>query len=201
MTESRRDHAALLFRSKKEHPMKITAAFALAVLLPTGAFAQTSNLQDLSRLPANAKLSVHDDLANERQVRLKAVTPDGLEVWVGRNRSEVIPAATIKRVDEHRKDPIGRGLGIGLAVGGGLTAIGTVGCAEQYGYGYGECFAAGSLIYLLPGIGIGALIDALVKERVTVYQAPGGTTSARPSLQIAPLLARRGGGVRFAWAF
>lgn len=47
------------------------------------------------------------------------------------------------------------------------------------------------------GAGVGIGIDALIRGRRTVYQAPPGATR----LRVAPILARRGGGLRVSASF
>lgn len=183
------------------------AAILLSLLgVPTTATAQTDNLQNLKgRVKENATLLVFDDLQHERRIRFKDVTTDALLGEEGRvrDRSVVnIPSAQIRRIEELRSDPIGRGLGIGLAVGGGLALLGAVGCAETYGYDGEECTMAALLIYAIPGVAIGSLVDYAIKERVVIYQSPSGGGVARTvSLRLSPVLVRRGGGAGLSIRF
>ncbi len=189
--------------------MRMKVAFVIALMLvPSAVLAQTDSLGDLSgRLRKNTKLFVYDDLQHVRQVFLTDVTPDGLtaeeyEGRYGRKRVAVtIPAGQIRRIEEERNDGIGRGLGIGLAVGGGLALVGALGCRDVYGYEGTDCAAAGILVYLVPGVAIGGLIDWAIKERVTIYESPraGGRTPAQ--LTVGPLVTRRAAGAQLSVRF
>lgn len=150
-----------------------------------------------SRLSAGTKLVLYDDLKNRRRLSLTAVSADAFHGHDidrrGRKGPPIaVPFTEIGRLDEERSDGLGRGAGIGAAVGGGLALIGAAGCTEIYGYEPGECAMAAVLVYALPGIAIGALIDWSIKEKVTLYEAPTGTTR---TVGIVPLFAGKGAGV------
>ncbi len=165
---------------------------------PVPTSATVGGLESLGgRLKPNTRLLVYDDLQNRREIRFRDLTGGTLygEERQGRSyrRSPVaIPGTQIARIQELRSDPIGRGLGIGAAVGGGLALIGAAGCVEIYGHDGTDCAMAALLVYALPGVAIGGLIDWAIKEPVTIYQA--SQRGAAMSWGIAPVIARGGAG-------
>lgn len=164
-------------------------------------------------LKEGTTLIVYDALQHQRRVTFRGATANALQVartgdkdwrpvWAASSSSdafegEEIPAEQILRIEEERRDGLGRGVGIGFAVGGGLALLGAtgVGCKEEYGVG--RCLGAGMLIYALPAMAIGAIIDASVRERVMIYES--SRSSSR--LSVAPLVGRRGIRAQLVWSF
>lgn len=109
-----------------------------------------------------------------------------------------LEAAEVRRIRQRLSDPvwlsglIGFGAGVTL---GGLAAAASEGCSYSGG---SEC--AGPPIALgLIGLGVGAGIDAMIKGRKVIYEAPGEPAEAH--WHLAPLLSRRAAGARITFAF
>jgi hypothetical protein len=183
--------------------MRVHPLFLLMLIfgVTQPALGQVSDLSRLNgRVEAGAPIVVTDDLGRVGNFRFVEVDPAGaLRVTQGRGREIfTLTSDRVTRIEEIRNDPVGKGLGIGAGVGAGLTLLAIAGC-DQLNYDVGECALGGVLIYLLPGMGIGALIDYAVKERATIYQSRPGPNAVR--LHLEPIVSLRGGGAQLALRF
>lgn len=179
--------------------------------------ASTTPIRTLAALDGRVKegttLIVYDALQHQRRVTFRGATEHALQVtkpsdkdwrpvWATGSRPETfegdeIPADQILRIEEERRDGLGRGIGIGFAVGGGLTLLAAGSCPQVSDCRVGSVFAKGMLILALPAMAIGAAIDASIKERVTIYEAPGSTSR----ISVGPLIAGHVVGAQLVWGF
>ena len=124
---------------------------------------------------------------------------DGRETFVPQAR---LSERDVRQILLERSDSLLNGTLIGLAVGAGpwllAGAIAAAAGGGSCGSDYNVCpYVA---LYIGPiGAGIGALIDASMKERTTVYfQA----SARRPSgLQVSPLLSKSAAGIQMSVRF
>ena len=123
---------------------------------------------------------------------------DGVLLTVyGAETGRRIPAADVASVTRH-----GDSLKNGMLIGGGVGALSSlIVFAEDDEY-EGDCDSSGCKVGVALGVtafyvGVGALIDHLVKGRELVYRAPAG----RVSLSVVPFPVRQGAGVRMKVGF
>ena len=135
---------------------------------------------------------------------LLTVSADALVMEAASGRV-TLSVAQVDRVRVRRRVSLKNGILEGLAAGaaaGALAALLTDGhdrpstqCTLFCGgfFSTGQAIAAGMLVGGVLGIGAGAVIDAVIKERRLVYEKTSGAPQAR--LVIAPLVRRGGAGV------
>jgi hypothetical protein len=100
-------------------------------------------------------------------------------------RASEIPVALLSRLEVSR-GTTGHAL-TGALIGAGVGAVGTVvlmiGSAGDSEYTAGLAFLLGTGMFVLPGIGIGAGIGALVRtDRWETVPLPGGPAPVRPAV-------------------
>jgi hypothetical protein len=92
--------------------------------------------------------------------------------------------ADVNRITKRGSDSLKNGALIGMAVGGGLAAVGIALMAAD-GEADAGLTAAAVLIYSGIGAGIGAGVDALIEGQRVIYANPG---SPAARLSVAPVL-------------
>jgi hypothetical protein len=151
------------------------------MLVPTGVFAQGGNLSSL--VQPGDDVYVTDTSGDESRVRVAAVFPLSLTVRNG-NQLRVLTANDIREIKRTRRDPVTNGLAMGILTGFGSSALYLLAvCREGVDCsGIGAATMAGAT-----GIGaaIGVTIDAVIRERETIYRNPA---AGLRSLSVAPLV-------------
>jgi hypothetical protein len=101
--------------------------------------------------------------------------------------------ADVLRVRVRHSDPVINGalIGAGAALASGLLLCTLTETWENCRDDVGPMFKIGVI-----GAGAGIGIDALIRGRRTIYEAPAGTR-----LHVAPVVARRGGGLQVSVSF
>ena len=172
-----------------------TAFLAILVLIPADGFTQAlaTNFREL-RLKAGPgdTLYITDTSGREFSSKVINLTETTLAVRVGGEPRD-LTEADVTRIRQRLPDRLWPSALIGFGVGAGLGAL-VAGFIECEG---AEC-AGPSLGYGALGAGIGIGVDALIKGRKVIYQAPGPKAN-RVALQ--PLVSRSVRGVRVTIPF
>jgi hypothetical protein len=155
------------------------AAIALLLTGPGSLFAQT--LPDSVR--PGVKVEIVDEAGGSVEGRLQEVSAQGVRLSTRRGITDV-PVETIVRIA--RPDGIKNGALIGLAVGVGLGIVG----ASNYAEGDTAVLVSQTLGNGLVCAGIGALLDAAVDTRRTLYQR-----GPRRQTRVMPLIGPGAGGL------
>jgi opacity protein-like surface antigen len=155
-------------------------------LLVAGLLAAGQSIPGVNPAPAvrsGDRVEVSDDRQSIRG-RLDQLTADEVVLMTGSTRTR-LPLATVQRIDRIG-DPLFNGTAIGAAIGGGSAlalmakVCSNTNCADTSSNLDPRFTLVGTLI----GAGVGAMIDASITGRKTVYRAntgqllPGTVTSA-----------------------
>ena len=100
----------------------------------------------------------------------KSLSADTLTVLTDNVNVRDLPKSSVAKIvtREKRSGPLWNGAVIGAAI---PATLGIIGCSSYNGRDKGACFAV-TAIWSGIGAGIGVGIDALVKGRITLYEAP-----------------------------
>lgn len=158
------------------------AVIALLFAVPGPLFAQA--LPDSVR--PGVKVEIVDESGGSVEGRLDEVSAQTVRLSSRRGITDV-PVDTIVRIT--RPDTVKNGALIGLAVG---LALG-IGSASAYAEGDGAFIISQTLGNGLVCAGIGALLDAAVDTRRTLYQR-----GPRHETRVTPFVGRGGGGLAAA---
>ena len=182
--------------------MKRWMTMLLAILLPSGGFAQDT-VRSWPGLDASALSTVYvvDETGAETIGALLRLNPDSLVLLVdGVERR--FDATRVRRLDK-RGDSLRNGALIGAVVGivMGLVSAGISDCpGDDPG---GRCLGTRAAIAVVSAgvyAGIGTGVDALVRGRTTLYVAPAAPTSAaRSRVGTRPHRRRAAVNLGFAW--
>lgn len=129
------------------------------------------------------------------ELLVRQTQSDGSEKWVPKAR---LSEGEVRQITRERHDSLWNGALIGLAVGAAPALISIA--INAGGIRPIEPGAAFQII-MIPGAmgaGIGALIDALIFERWTVYVTPGHRSSR---VQVLPLLSKSAAGAQMSVKF
>jgi hypothetical protein len=174
---------------------RIVVLSVVVVLMPAGGFAQAvaTNFGEL-RLKAGPgdTLYITDTSGREFSSKVVDLSEKTLAVRVG-GETRDLTEADVRRIRQRLPDRLWPSALIGFGVGAGLGAL-VAGFIECEG---AEC-AGPSLGYGALGVGIGIGIDALIKGRKVIYEAPG-TKPTRVALQ--PIVSGSVRGVRVTVPF
>jgi hypothetical protein len=165
--------------------------------LPT-ALQQGERIQVITTSGDTLKGDVLDVSSSALELRIRTPGPEGRAPAAAQQRVLENDVREIRR--EHR-DSIWNGTLIGLAAvafPGALTIANGLDSAHG-GYAVDAGLVAAGIVMLGIGAGIGAAVDASIHRRTTVYFRLPVPRSSRVS--VAPLLARRAGGVRASFQF
>ena len=175
----------------------IVMVMGLAIVASAGAAEPERSLTALeSRVRTGTPVEVVDPQGYVLRGTLVRADDEGVVVTVhgsgeGRRVASRDITSVIRYGDSLRNGTlIGAGVGM-LGVVGVWTDDSTVTCSSD------GCRTAWSAIVLGSYVGIGALIDHLIKGREVVYRAP----NPRVSWSVAPQPARRGAGLQVALRF
>ena len=185
-------------------------ALLLAVPLQVSAQTVATSFEELRALvkPGDT-IYVTDASGRRTKGRLGELSASSLELLVRKTgpdgRETVVPQARLSERDVRqivlqRRDPLWKGTVIGLGLGAIPGAVaGLSGCAQYNGHACVTGPIFGALMIGGIGAGVGALIDALITERTTVYyQAPGQRSSR---VQVSPRFSKSGAGVQMSVRF
>jgi hypothetical protein len=135
---------------------------------------------------------ITDSAGQEVRARVTGVSSGIVTTTIGAETRQV-PTAEIVRVRARRSDPLLNGalIGAGAAVASGLALCRLTEPWENCRDDVGPMLRIGAI-----GAGAGIAIDALIRGRRTIYEAPG---SAR--IQVSPLIGRHVGGLHLSLDF
>ena len=131
------------------------------------------------------------------EILVRKTAPDGRETFVPQSR---LAESDIRQIQIERGDSVLNGTLIGLAVVGGPWLLACNPATDWCYYNDGANLYRG-IALITSGIaaGIGALIDAGIRERVLVYyQAPGQRSSG---VQVSPFASKSAAGMQLTWRF
>jgi hypothetical protein len=178
-----------------------TALLAIIVSLPAEGYTQVlaTNFREL-RLKAGPgdTLYITDQSGREFSSKVIDLSETLLAVRVAGKRRD-LTEADVTRIRQRQPDALWAGALIGFGVGAGFGAVPASfdeGCRSQGGVG-GAC-AGPILSFGLLGAGVEVGIDALIKGRKVIYEAPGITPN-RVTLQ--PIVSPSVRGVRLTIPF
>lgn len=132
---------------------------------------------------AGDTLTVTDTAGQPVRGKLVNLSPSSLSlnVWGTIREFQKLDVNTITK---RGSDSLKNGALIGMAVGGGLAAVGMALTAAE-GDADAGIFVGAALVYSGIGAGIGAGVDALIEGQRVIYANPG---SPRAGLSVAPML-------------
>jgi hypothetical protein len=128
----------------------------------------------------------------ESKARILSLADDVVTITAG-DRTRSLRTRDVARVKVRRSDSLLNGalIGAGAAVASGLLLCRLTEPWENCRDDIGPMFRIGVV-----GTGIGIGIDALIRGRKTIYEAPGA-----PTLHVAPLIGRRAAGMQLSFTF
>jgi hypothetical protein len=131
------------------------------------------------------------------ELLVRKTAPDGRETFVPQSR---LAERDVRQIQVDRGDSVLNGTLIGLAVVGGPWLLACNPATDWCYYNDGaNLFRMIALITSGIGAGIGALVDAGIRERVLVYyQAPGSRSS---SVHISPFVSKATAGLQMSLRF
>jgi hypothetical protein len=187
-------------------------SLALVFAAPHQAHAQVvaTSFEDLRPLVKSGD-TIYVTEANGRKTRarLGELTPSSLEVLVRKTgpdgRETFVPQSRlaerdVRQIQIVRGDSVLNGTLIGLAVVGGPWLLACNPATDWCYYNDGaNLYRAIALITSGIGAGIGALVDAGIRERVLVYYHP---SDRGPSgIAISPFASKSAAGMQLTWRF
>ena len=136
---------------------------------------------------------ITDSSGREEKTRIIDVSGDALTIAAG-GESRRLASADVSRVRIRHSDSVLNGalIGAGAAIASGLFLCNLTEPWANCRDDVGPMIRIGAI-----GAGIGIGIDALIRGRKTVYEAPRGTTQ----LQAAPIFDRHTRGVQVSFSF
>jgi hypothetical protein len=158
--------------------LRAVAVFALLISPPV---APASNAQEIpNSVRVGQRVSIVDTSGAVIEGRVEGISQQGLRISAHGATTE-IAVGRILRIDQ--QDGLKNGALIGLAVGLGLGTLG--GAMDDQGRGRRATFVPVAMLGNgLISTALGALIDALVDNRRTLYQRPRGPdVSVTPTVQ------------------
>ena len=183
------------------HRQRLGALVMAVALLPSMAHAQaTANaattfaeIASRSNVKTGASLVVTDSSGQRIRGKLTTVSGDALSIWVD-GRTRTFTNQQVREVQHRLKDSKIEGALIGLAAGWLVPSIVCTSrsdSSETLG-----CVLDTLLLGGLPGLAIGAAIDAAQAKTVTVFRS-----SASTRIAVAPVVTARGLGIRASIRF
>lgn len=176
-----------------------SAFLAILVLMPADGFTQAlaTNFREL-RLKAGPGDTLYITDASGREFSSKVIdlTDTSLAVRIAGEPRD-LTEADVTRIRQRLPDRLWPSALIGFGVGAGLGALAAA-ADETCSYEGGGACAGPALGFGGIGAGIGIGIDALIKGRKVIYEAPGTKTN-RVALQ--PIVSRSVRGVRLTIPF
>lgn len=162
------------------------------VVTVSTASAQTSTPLESALVPGKT-VWITDTTGREEKARVVSLTGDTLTTAVGEEMRR-LNASEVTRVRQRRNDSVLNGalIGAGVLVTTGLVICNMMEPWENCRDDVGSMLKLGAI-----GAGIGIVIDAVIRGRVTTYDPTAGAAKVRA----APILAAGTKGVRFTVAF
>lgn len=141
---------------------------------------------------------VVDLLSSALEVRVLKPRPEGREPLVAQRR---LLEDEVRQILLEHRDPLWNGtlIGLGAAALPGIVTIAYGLQAADEGYSTGAEVAGAGIIFLGIGAGVGALVDASIRQRTTVYFRPPTQRGSR--LRLSPLLSPSASGFRVTMLF
>lgn len=156
------------------HVIWQTVLLLIVVLMPAVGFAQVlaTNFRELRlKTGPGATLYITDQSGRESSTKVIALSETLLTVRIGAEQRD-LTEAEVTRVRQRQPDPLWTGALIGFGVGAGLGAL-VAAFDETCSYEGGWACAGPAVGFGAMGSGIGVGIDALIKGRKIIYEAPG----------------------------
>ena len=170
----------------------LVAAYALWCPAPLSAQSADTEPNRFPRLSPGATVWITDSVGREQKVELVEVAGDVVTAGAGDNIRR-LRTTEIVRVRVRQSDSVLNGalIGAGVAVASGLGLCRTTEPWSNCRDDYGPMLRIGAI-----GAAIGIGIDALIRGRKTVYEAPGA-----PQVRAAPIAGTRGVGLQLSVLF
>ena len=166
--------------------LRIGRVVACVFLAATSAQAQelAGTFEQLRVLvKAGDTLTVTDTAGQPVRGKLVNLSSSSLSLNVSGTTRE-FQKVDVNTITKRGSDSLKNGALIGMAVGGGLAAVGMA-IAVAEGDADAAFFVGAALVYSGIGAGIGAGVDALIEGQRVIYANPG---SPRARLSVAPVL-------------
>lgn len=176
----------------------LVAAFGVFALAPPVVANAQPVSSDFEQLRASTRAGdtvyVTDDAGFEIKGKVLDLSPNALALMVDGQRREFGPAR-VRTIRKRHADPVWQGALIGAGIGM-APFLGYCVSATESGE---KCSDQGSLIamYGALGGGIGAAVDALIRGKRSIYQAPGGPKT----IKVSPVFSSKTRAVRFSVLF
>jgi hypothetical protein len=173
---------------------RIALAFVFAVSTGSSVWAQTPVPDDetLTTLTPGVTAWIKDTTGREEKRQILGVSDGIVTAAAGENVRRRSPAEIV-RVRVRHSDSVINGalIGAGVSLASGLFLCRAMEPWEVCN-DVGPLFRIGAL-----GAGIGIAVDALIRGRKTIYEAPHGALR----LQASPMIGRRAAGLQFSVSF
>jgi hypothetical protein len=172
------------------------AAAVWAAAQPAASFLDVT--QRGFQLRRGEAIEITDAQGNTFKAGFEAISATSLVARV-EGASREFNESDIRELRYLKPDSLKSGMLIGLGAGAlvGLVALRSA-CSTDW-----ECAVHGGLafvpIFAGSGLGVGALADASIRKKETIFLRPGAP--GRTGLNIAPVLSRKRAGVRMSFVF
>lgn len=178
----------------------LTAGLVAIVSMPATTRAQPAvqSFSELARVvAAGQSVTVTDAAGVETTGRVTQLSPTSLTLALD-SAVRSFTESEVRLIQRKHKDSLLNGalIGAGVTVAVPLTVAAVV-CASEHCDWSGQA-AALIAVYAGVGAGIGSLIDLAVTGKQTIYLP---SQPPKPSVSIAPSVARDGKGVQVVWRF
>ena len=131
------------------------------------------------------------------EILVRKTGPDGRETFVPQSR---LAEHDVRQIQIDRGDSVLNGTLIGLAVVGGPWLLACNPATDWCYYNDGaNLYRVIALVTSGIGAGIGALIDAGIRERVLVYYQP--PTRGSSGIAVSPFASKSAAGMQLTWRF
>jgi hypothetical protein len=135
--------------------------------------------------------------ASTLELLARQTGPDGRDTLVPQSR---LSERDVKQIQVDRGDSVLNGTLIGLAVVGGPWLLACNPATDWCYYNDGpNLFRVIALVTSGIGAGIGALVDAGIRERVLVYYQPA--TRGFSGIEVSPFASKKAAGMQLTWRF
>lgn len=160
------------------HVRRIVLFTLVATLLPVAGNAQAvaSNFQELRfRVEPGDTIYITDRSDRETAAEIVELSSSALTVRIS-GEPRALAEQDVRRIRQRLPDPLWTGAIIGFGIGVGLgTAVASI--SESCSSDGGAACWAPVVVYGSISAGVGLGIDALIKSRKVIYEAPGGKSA------------------------
>jgi hypothetical protein len=168
---------------------------AIVLLLPLPVLAQqpAQSFDQLGLLiQAGDKMTVTDTWGHDVTGRLARLDATTLSMAIEAD-TRTFDASQVRRIQKRTSDSVLNGAVMGAVIGGVATVLLTaIGCGNQDCDASSDSYVLVGLIGAGAGAGLGALFDAMVQGKRTVYDAP---TKSSAAVSLVPVIGRARQGV------